>query len=186
MQIRPITREDIARVDDIDGIVESTEYLHVISTGEGLLRSWQVEKRPLREKKIEPNRLDDEARFIIRQIATETEEGFGIVADHDDALAGILIATLDPVAGLLTLREVRIDYDLRRQGLATAMVFQAIQHAREKELRAVSARTITSNVPGCELMLKCGFELTGLDTHALSNHDLVKEAVTLQWYAPLD
>ncbi len=36
------------------------------------------------------------------------------------------------------------------------------------------------------MLAKSGFELAGVDDHRNSNHDLVKEAVTLFWYAPLD
>ena len=58
--------------------------------------------------------------------------------------------------------------------------------AREMELRAVSAETLTNNVPAGQLLAKCGFELSGVDTRRHSNHDVVKEAATLFWYAALD
>ena len=44
---------------------------------------------------------------------------------------------------------------------------------------------ISNNVPAARFLAKAGFDLTGLDTHWGSNHDLVKEAVTLFWYAGL-
>ena len=63
---------------------------------------------------------------------------------------------------------------------------QAITRARELELRAVSAQTPANNFPACQLLLRCAFELAGLDTKRHSNHDIVKEAATLIWYAALD
>jgi RimJ/RimL family protein N-acetyltransferase len=81
---------------------------------------------------------------------------------------------------------VRIDYDYRRQGIGTALVFQMIQQARDRQLRAVSIETLTNNIPISNLLAKCGFELAGVDMCRRSNHDIVKEAATLFWYAALD
>jgi RimJ/RimL family protein N-acetyltransferase len=66
------------------------------------------------------------------------------------------------------------------------MLFQAISHARELELRAVTAETRTDNVPAARLLSKCGFDLAGVDTQRHSNHDLVKEVASLIWYVALD
>ena len=66
------------------------------------------------------------------------------------------------------------------------MMFQVIAQAREQGLRAVTAESTTDNMPAARFLLKCGFDLAGLDAQRLSNHDLVKEAVTLTWYAALD
>jgi hypothetical protein len=65
-------------------------------------------------------------------------------------------------------------------------LFELITTARTQELRAVKAETPTNNVPAIQLFRKVEFELAGLDTHRYSNHDLVKESVTLFWYAALD
>ena len=69
--------------------------------------------------------------------------------------------------------------------MGSALLFQSIQQARELGLRAVAAQTKTNNVPAANFLLRRGFDLAGLDTHFHSNHDLVKEAVTLFWYAML-
>jgi RimJ/RimL family protein N-acetyltransferase len=81
--------------------------------------------------------------------------------------------------------DLRIDYEYRRQGLGTALVFQVIGHARELGVRAVTATSLTNNVPAARFLAKSGFDLCGLDTRLGSNHDLVKEAVALFWYAAL-
>jgi ribosomal protein S18 acetylase RimI-like enzyme len=86
----------------------------------------------------------------------------------------------------LELIDVRVDYEYRRQGLGSALLFQIVAHAREMKLRAVTATTLTNNVPAAHFLAKGSFDLTGLDTHRDSNHDLVKEAVALFWYAALD
>ena len=66
------------------------------------------------------------------------------------------------------------------------IMYQLIQHARDRELRALSAETRTNNLPCNRLLQKLAFEIAGIDTHSHSNHDLVKEAATILWYAALD
>jgi RimJ/RimL family protein N-acetyltransferase len=70
--------------------------------------------------------------------------------------------------------------------MGTALIYALIQEAREQGLRAVAAETLSNNLPAGGLLAKCGFQLSGVDTRRRSNHDLVKEAVTLFWYAALD
>ncbi|HEX8524546.1 MAG TPA: GNAT family N-acetyltransferase [Tepidisphaeraceae bacterium] len=186
MEIRPGKQQDLDELREIDGTIESAQYLHLDAAGEGLDRSWSLQQRPLREKLIEPNRLDDEAYFVAKQILTGADEGTVLVAEHEEALVAALIAQPRHVNKTLHIVDVRIDYDQRRQGLGTAMIFQMIQRARESEMRAVSMETLTNNVPAGALLAKCGFELSGVDTRRRSNHDVVKEAATLFWYAALD
>ena len=85
----------------------------------------------------------------------------------------------------LELIDLRVDYEYRRQGLGSAMLYQILTYGREHTLRAVTAATLTNNLPAARFLSKAGFDLGGIDTHFFSNHDLVKEAVTLFWYAAL-
>jgi ribosomal protein S18 acetylase RimI-like enzyme len=177
---------DLTGLSDIDGTVESTEYLHLEQTGDGLSTIWRLERRALREKLIQPNPLGDDSAFVIKQIATGSEEGLALVAEHEQFPVAMLAARKDFSTGTLSLIDVRVDYDHRRQGLATAMLFQAINYARENELRAVSAAVRANNLPGNQLLLRTSFDLSGVDTRRYSNHDVVKESATLIWYASLD
>lgn len=186
MLIRPLQPADLDLLDEIDATIESAVYLHVNQEGEGLSRRWEIAPRPLREKLIEPNRLSDESRFIARQIATGADEGLALVAAHRDEPAAVVVAQVDPVLRLTRIVELRVDYDVRRQGLATGLLFQLIQESRRRELRAVRCQCRTNNEPFNRLLLKCGFELGGIDTLHDTNHDLVKEQVTLIWYASLE
>ena len=95
-----------------------------------------------------------------------------------------LIAELE--SGALQIVDFRVDFDFRRQGLGSALLYAAINEARARELRAVAVETTTDNYPAASLLGRCGFEIAGLDERRASNHDLVKEAVTLFWYASLD
>lgn len=186
MEIRPATTSDLDSLGEIDGTIESAAYLHLEHAGEGLNKSWRLDERPLRQKLIDANRLDDESYFAAKQIISGIDEGIACVAEHDDALVALLIAQPRPTQQTLHIVDLRIDYDHRRQGLGSALVFQMIQQARDRELRAVSIETLTNNIPVSNLLTKCGFELAGVDMYRRSNHDIVKEAATLFWYAALD
>ena len=186
MQIRPVQTSDLDLLTEIDGTIESSQYLHVERAGEGLALSWKLQERPLRERLVRSNPLDDERRFILRQIATGADEGFAMMAEHDDVPVALAVAMLDPTAGTLRLHELRVDFDHRRQGLATALLYQVITEARTRELRAVAAESTTDNFPAAQVLAKCGFDIAGLDERRRSNHDLVKETATLLWYASLD
>jgi ribosomal protein S18 acetylase RimI-like enzyme len=86
----------------------------------------------------------------------------------------------------MKLLDVRVDFEFRRQGLASALVYQLMHAAKEAGLRAIAAETRANNFPANSMLAKLGFEMTGLDERRQSNHDLVKESVTLFWYATLD
>ena len=186
MEIRPVRPEDLDRLLDIDGTIESGEYLHLERTGEGLSVGWKLSERPLREKRILRNRIDDDRKFVLKQVVTGADEGLALLAEHEGQPVALLLAQPQPQYRTLRLVDLRVDYDYRREGLASALLFQAIALAREQELRAVTAESLTDNLPAARLLSKCGFDLAGLDAQRHSNHDLVKEAASLLWYASLD
>ena len=173
MQIRPATTADLDRLRDLDATVESTQHLFLERSGAGLSAAWRIEPRPLREKLIDPNALGDERAFALRQVVTGADEG-------------VALAQVDPAHGTMRVLDVRVDYDFRRQGLGTVMAYQIIEQARQQGLRAVVAETRANNFPANQFFQKLAFDLSGFDTSRHSNHDLVKEAATLFWYAALD
>ena len=185
MQIRAAVPADLDQLFDIDGAITSINYLHVERAGEGAAQCWKLDERPLRSKLIEPNKLDDDIRFSMKQIVSDIEEGLALVAEHEGVVVASLVAQLQPANSTMRLLDLRVDHDHRGQGVGSALLFQSIQQARDLGLRAVSAQTKTNNVSAANFLLRRGFDLAGLDTHLYSNHDLVKEAVTLFWYAAL-
>ena len=204
MQIRPVTMQDLLGLQEIDGTVESSRYLHLdyadtseAASAEGeeqcaeggaarVTFAWRLEERPARQKLIEANRLDDDATFTLKSIVTGAEDGTALLIEHDGDPVAMMLARPDPAAGTVRIVDLRVDYDYRRQGMGTALVYALIHQAREQELRAVAAETLSNNQPAGALLAKCGFQLSGVDTRRRSNHDVVKEAVTLFWYAALD
>jgi ribosomal protein S18 acetylase RimI-like enzyme len=206
MQIRPVTPQDLAAIQEIDGTVESSRYLHLEqSTGAAgseeatedeaeaeaeaeaaFAINWRLDERPARQKLILPNRLDDDAAFALKEVVSGRDDGTALLVEIDDEPVAMVLARPDPAAGTIRIVDLRVDYDYRRQGMGTALVYQLIQQAREREMRAVMAETLSNNLPASNLLAKCGFQLSGVDTRRRSNHDVVKEAVTLFWYAALD
>ena len=187
MELRPATMADLDAIAEIDGTVESLRYLHVDRNGTGTDVRWSVQERPLRERLVLPRPIDEEQRFNLRQTAAgHDDDGVATVAVHDGEPVALLLARREPVVGVLRLLDLRVDFDHRRQGLATAMLFAAVATAREADFRAVAADVPANNGPAHALLAKLDFALAGLDAQRNSNHDLVKEAVTLFWYLALD
>lgn len=186
MDIRPLTASDLDRLTEIDSTVDSMQYLHVERGGEGLAIGFSIEPRPLRTKLIDRNAVSEDLRFVLKQVVMGIEDGMALAAEHEDMLVALMLAQVDLEHDTLRILDVRVDYDLRRQGLGSALLYKAIEEARNRELRAVCASTRANNLPAAQFFNKLGFDLAGLDTHFDSNHDLVKEVVSLFWYAALE
>ncbi len=186
MHLRPALTSDSDRIIDIDGVIQSDAYLHVDATAEGVTGHWRLEERPRRQHAVARNALSDEILFSFKQIASGILDGIALVAEHDGINVACAVAVLREDRKTMELLDLRVDSDYRLQGLGSALMFQMIQNSRGRELRAVTAIGNTGNLPGCRFLQRTGFELCGLDTRFVSNHDLVKDAVTLFWYAPLD
>jgi ribosomal protein S18 acetylase RimI-like enzyme len=186
MELRPLRASDLNLLGDIDAVIESNDYLHVERSGDGLSVSLSVEPRPLRQKLLGSNPISDDLAMIYRQIASGADEGIGIVADHDGQLLAAAVAQPRHEFKTMQLIDLRVDFDHRRQGMATAMLYQIINAAREAEMRAVFAEVRSNQFPANQMMQKLGFELAGVDVRRNTNHDLVKEAATLLWYAAFD
>ena len=186
MHLRPAVAADLTDIHEIDATVESSHYLHVECSGDLPELGWRLGRRPLREKQIYPNPLTDELAFTLRQIATGGDEGTALLAEHDDLPVALLLAQPRPATATIELLDLRVDSDLRRQGIATVLLFNLIDVAQQdKSIRAIHAQTLTNNDPATSLLQKTGFELSGLDLRRQSNHDLVKESATLLWYLPI-
>ena len=130
-----MTTADLDGVKDIDATGESSQYLHIERTGEDLAISWNTQIRPLREKRLHRHALDDERAFALKQIVTGMDEGIALVTEHDGRRWPRRWERRTREAGIFRLIDLRVDFDFRRQGLASAMMFQMIRGARQRDLR---------------------------------------------------
>lgn len=183
---RPLTLDDLPALFEIDGTVHSQSYLHVNRSEEENATIWRIETRPRRDKAVDANRIDDDLVFTVKQIVGGNDTGTALCIEMDEIPVAALIAQPREAQRLMHLIDVRVDFDFRRQGLGTALAYALIGQARDAEMRAVTAETRTDNFPAISFLKKLGFEPAGLDTHRLSNHDLVKERATLLWCLAFD
>lgn len=186
MEIRPFNVNDLDQLTEIDATIESTHYLHLETSGDDFATSIMLELRPLRTKSVVSNPLTDDLMFIWKQVACGADEAFALVGEHESQIVAAAIAQPRNARGVLKLLDIRVDSDFRRQGIGLAMLFQIIQHARENECRAIAAEVRTNNFPANQIALKAGFQITGIDTHRYSNHDLIKESAIVFWYLSLN
>jgi ribosomal protein S18 acetylase RimI-like enzyme len=186
MEIRPMTAADLPAVQDIDATLESDQFIHLLRQGEGLSLTWKLETRRLPQPRTHRNALTEDSLFTIRQIIAGVEDGPALVAEHDSQIIASAAAQIDIAQRVSRMIDLRVDFESRRQGLASAILFQIIHDARQRNMRAVSAQAASDNFPVIQLLGKSNFELTGFDTHFQSNHDLLKDSVTLFWYLQLD
>lgn len=182
MNIRPATLKDLADLEDIDGTIESTEYLHVDHNDKDEIPSWKLEWRPTREKLTLASPIDEDTLFTLRQVLSGADDGITLTAEHDDRPVALVFAQPDGGRGVMNVLDFRVDSDVRRQGIATVLLFQLIERAKDADLRAAYVTTRTNNAPAAKLLQKLGWVMAGIDTKRHSNHDLVKEAATLMWY----
>src|ERR1700722_19856104 len=108
MRIPPFTPPNLIPLREIDGTIESTEYLHLEQTGQGMQIGWLLQSRPLRQKLIQSNPLADEIGFVAKQIATGADEGIALLAEHEDLPVGLLIAQPQHEARTMQILDLRI------------------------------------------------------------------------------
>ena len=185
MTIRPAVAADLPGIMEIDSVIESTHYFHVDQSAGVESASWQLQRRAFPQKLIEPHLLDDDVSFALRQIVSGGDDGLCLIAEHDEAPVASLLA--QPADGeVLRVRDLRVDCAHRRQGIATVLLFQAIEHAKNEGLRAATIVTAINNAPAYAMLTKHDWNLSGIDTRRESNHDLVKEQASLIWYYETD
>jgi hypothetical protein len=70
--------------------------------------------------------------------------------------------------------------------MGTALIYRLIQQAASRRFAPSAAETLSQQPAGRRAAGQMRLRASGVDTRRRSNHDLVKEAVTLFWYAALD
>jgi streptothricin acetyltransferase len=58
---------------------------------------------------------------------------------------------------------------------------RVIRWGRCQGLRAISLETQTNNWPACRFYQRFGFQLTGIDDHYYTNHDMADKEIALFW-----
>ena len=84
--------------------------------------------------------------------------------------------------GYAHIENLVVAQELRRQGLARALVERALAWAESKHLAGVMLETQNNNSPACHLYESCGFILKGFDSSLYRGLNLHSQEVALFWY----
>jgi ribosomal protein S18 acetylase RimI-like enzyme len=181
--IRPMTAADVRRLAEIDPNFESPVYLDVVKTVDGLNVTWCLIQRPFDTPFVcRDYDFDAQERDLIRQ---RLQAGGGLWLVIEDVDAGRLVAMLDVErqdwrkAGFVW--NIAIDRAYREQGLGRDLVERVIEWGRREGLRAIILETQTNNWGACRFYERLDFQLTGIDDHYYTNHDVANKEVALFW-----
>jgi ribosomal protein S18 acetylase RimI-like enzyme len=185
VRVRPMTTEDVARLTEIDANFNSPLYLDVVKEAQGLNVTWRLIERPLDKPFVCTDFVFDarERRDIGRRL--KSGQGLWLVAEAVESRSKRLVGMLDVerqawrAAGWVW--NVAVDRACRGQGLGRELLGRAIKWGQSQDLRAIMLETQTNNWPACCFYRRLGFQLTGLDDHFYTNHDVANKEVALFW-----
>jgi ribosomal protein S18 acetylase RimI-like enzyme len=87
-----------------------------------------------------------------------------LLAEDSGRTVGVAATTCHPWNARQVLDEIHVAPDLRRQGVARALLAEVVGIARRNGAREVWAETQNVNVPAVRAYRRLGFRLSGLDT----------------------
>jgi len=109
----------------------------------------------------------------------EDVKAWGIV-DGDKLLAAVE-TSVEEHSNRLRITELWVSEELRRQGIATALMDTALNRAKEEKRRAVILETQSHNTAAIGFYLNYGFTLIGFDSCAYRNNDLERGEVRMEF-----
>ena len=85
------------------------------------------------------------------------------------------------------IEEIVVDAKHRQRGIGRALIQQAIEWAKAKQLPGIMLETQNNNVAACLFYQRCGFELGGFDTYlykGIDRHTIDRhtDEIALFWY----
>jgi ribosomal protein S18 acetylase RimI-like enzyme len=167
MTIRPAQARDL---DACLGLDESFETEYV----------WQMETARVNaalEYRFRTTRLPRPMRVLVHTprdaLAEHYElgEGFFVVEEHPRVL-GYVDTTVDAAQHVGWIQSLVVASDLRRRGIGTQLVREALEWARAKKLRAAMAAVSTKNQPASNFLQKNGFTFCGFNDQYYHNRDI--------------
>jgi len=88
--------------------------------------------------------------------------------------------------GYACIESIAVDLRFRRHGIGKALISQATQWARKRNLAGVMLETQNNNVNACKFYERCGFQLAGFDTRLYKGIDPETDEIALYWYLLFD
>jgi streptothricin acetyltransferase len=172
IRIEEITEENAKIINTCEGEFVINGRL-VLSVEDGEIR-YKVVETPETRKRYEEKDID-------------------CIAWMNDPNKIIYFATVDgQIAGQIVLRrnwnqfacidDIAVDTKFRQRGVGKALMVQAVQWARGRNLAGIMAETQDNNVAACKFYESCGFQLGGFDRFLYKGIDNVKDEIALFWY----
>lgn len=134
-----------------------------------------------------------------RHYAAEGDETAPRIGDshlHGDDAAGYLVLDQGRAVGLLLLsrgwngfaliEQIEVDRHWRRRGIASRLLAQAENWARERGLAGLRLETQDINVSACALYARNGFVLGGFDRCLYAAIPAHAAETALYWYRPFE
>lgn len=186
--IRPMRKDDVARLTEIDPSFTSDSVLRVERVGTGIEIGWTLMEISLLQPYDKGRGYDfdpSERKHILErlQLPDSLEE---IVIDREtNRIVGMLDITIERWRNAAWVWNLMLDKSARGIGLGRRLVEHSIEWARYRKLRAVMLETQTNNVPACRFYERMGFQLVGINDAHYSNHDYDRDEIALFWSYPL-
>ncbi len=177
-----MTAADVARLVEIDANFESHVYLDLARETQGLNTSWRLIERPLTAPFVCTDFVFDksERRYIRRR--QETGDGLWLVAeDQGGRLVGLVDVERQAWREAAWVWNLAVDRAYRGRGLGRGLMERVVRWGRGQSMRAIILETQTNNWPSCCFYRRFGFQLSGLDDHYYTNHDVADKEVALFW-----
>jgi len=112
----------------------------------------------------------------------EETDGELFIARLDGRPAGAIVLA-EAWNGYARIDNILVDANLRRAGVATALLHHAADWCRERGLPGLMLETQDNNVAACKLYERFGFHLGGFDTHLYGAAAPGEIALFWYWHA---
>jgi ribosomal-protein-alanine N-acetyltransferase len=99
-------------------------------------------------------------------------EGVLLVAETDAGLAGFCLLVAEPARNADLIPMLAVAGHARRRGIGRRLLAEAVQTARERRRRVLSATLQARNVPGIRFVTAGGFSFAGYDEHYYPSNDV--------------
>ncbi|MEM6281072.1 MAG: GNAT family N-acetyltransferase [Chloroflexota bacterium] len=106
------------------------------------------------------------------QYALAPEQCFLVAMAADGEIHGYLVMTRGPAEPIAHLRDVVVERDVRRGGIAARLMKVAGIWARQNDIQRIIAETQTRNYPAICLYQKLGYSFCGYNDRYFLNQDI--------------
>lgn len=161
--------EDVGKVDGYF-VIDS----QLVLQAENNQIHYTVSERPAKQKRYAQEEIDYSAYM------NDPEKAI-FLAYVEGSLAGQIILRKN-WNNYAYVEDIAVDVSFRRMGVGRALVDQAKQWARQKQLPGIMLETQNNNVRACKFYESCGFTIGGFDNFLYRGLVVDTVEVAVYWY----